>query len=120
MTLAPYWASLAIVGWTARIRPSSVMVVPSSGTLRSARTKTRLPATPSAVRSSIVFIRSDSVALVSHGSGPVRRIIASYEPRPHISVPEGAGNAAGGPGITSADDQSWPPTKVVRSTRRLE
>jgi hypothetical protein len=23
MTLAPYWASLAIVGWTARIRPSS-------------------------------------------------------------------------------------------------
>jgi hypothetical protein len=46
------------------MRPSSVMVVPSSGTLRSARTKTRLPATPSERSSSIVFIRAPWLELV--------------------------------------------------------
>lgn len=55
-TLAPASARALTVGSTARIRPSSVMVPPSSGTLRSARTKTRLPATPSVRSSSIVFI----------------------------------------------------------------
>src|SRR4051794_38381765 len=42
-TRAPASRSRWIVGTDARIRPSSVMVVPSSGTLRSLRTSTRLP-----------------------------------------------------------------------------
>ena len=43
-TLAPRPASAVIVGRLALIRPSSVIVVPSSGTLRSARSSTLLPA----------------------------------------------------------------------------
>lgn len=58
ITRAPASASALTVGTTARMRPSSVMVVPSSGTFRSARTKTRLPATPSESSSSIVFKRA--------------------------------------------------------------
>ena len=54
--LAPGPASPAIVGTLARMRPSSVMTPSSSGTFRSARTSTRLPATCPSARSSIVFI----------------------------------------------------------------
>ena len=43
MTRAPAAASEEMVGTEARMRPSSVIVVPSSGTLRSERTSTRLP-----------------------------------------------------------------------------
>ena len=43
MTLAPSSRRVLMVGRAALIRPSSVMVVPSSGTLKSARTRTRLP-----------------------------------------------------------------------------
>ena len=43
MTLAPSSRSAVIVGSAALIRPSSVIVVPSSGTLKSARIRTRLP-----------------------------------------------------------------------------
>ena len=46
-TRAPASASRRMVGTLARMRPSSVMRDPSSGTLRSDRTSTRLPATPS-------------------------------------------------------------------------
>ena len=42
-TRAPASASFRMVGTLARIRPSSVIVVPSSGTFRSERTRTRLP-----------------------------------------------------------------------------
>src|SRR5690625_2673693 len=42
-TRAPASTSRVRVGRAARIRPSSVIVEPSSGTLRSARTSTRLP-----------------------------------------------------------------------------
>src|SRR5699024_10478875 len=42
-TRAPTSTSRVIVGSEARIRPSSVMVSPSRGTLRSERTRTRLP-----------------------------------------------------------------------------
>ena len=52
-TRAPRSASSAIVGALARIRPSSVMVEPSSGTLRSERTRTRFPRR--SPRSSTVF-----------------------------------------------------------------
>ena len=44
-TRAPASASSLIVGTLARIRPSSVIRAPSSGTLRSERTRTRLPRT---------------------------------------------------------------------------
>ena len=44
-TLAPASESSRIVGTLARIRPSSVIRLPSSGTLRSDRTSTRLPCT---------------------------------------------------------------------------
>src|SRR5215211_1296977 len=43
MTLAPPSRSWFSVGSDARIRPSSVMVSPTSGTLRSQRISTRLP-----------------------------------------------------------------------------
>jgi hypothetical protein len=43
MTRAPASARALMVGTEARMRPSSVIVVPSSGTLRSERTRTRLP-----------------------------------------------------------------------------
>src|SRR5690625_2300372 len=43
ITLAPPSSSVVMVGRAARMRPSSVMVVPSSGTLKSERTRTRLP-----------------------------------------------------------------------------
>src|SRR5690606_6606032 len=56
-TRAPASASACSVGATARMRPSSVMVLPSRGTLRSARTSTRRPETPSFRSSSSVFIR---------------------------------------------------------------
>ena len=42
-TRAPASASRRMVGTLARIRPSSVIVLPSSGTFRSDRTSTRLP-----------------------------------------------------------------------------
>lgn len=57
ITRAPASDRALTVGTTARMRPSSVIVVPDSGTLRSARTKTRLPATPSERSSSIVFMQ---------------------------------------------------------------
>src|SRR5512133_4036292 len=44
MILAPLSRSALRVGSEARIRPSSVIVCPSSGTLRSQRMSTRLPA----------------------------------------------------------------------------
>src|SRR4026208_2199549 len=44
MILAPLSRSSLRVGNEARIRPSSVIVCPSSGTLRSQRISTRLPA----------------------------------------------------------------------------
>src|SRR5215469_17234815 len=44
-TLAPRSRSLLMVGRLARMRPSSVIVAPSSGTLRSARSSTTRPAT---------------------------------------------------------------------------
>ena len=44
-----------IVGTLARIRPSSVIVVPSSGTFRSERTRTRLPATSPSVVEYVVI-----------------------------------------------------------------
>src|ERR1700729_2750274 len=47
MTLAPRSASFVIVGRLALTRPSSVILVPSSGTLRSARSSTPRPATSS-------------------------------------------------------------------------
>ena len=55
-TRAPAAVSASMVGTDARTRPSSVMRSPSSGTLRSARSSTRRPVTPSASRSSSVFI----------------------------------------------------------------
>ena len=55
MTRAPASASSEMVGTEARMRPSSVIVVPSSGTLRSERTSTRLPRrSPSEARSPMV------------------------------------------------------------------
>src|SRR5688572_33022313 len=45
MTLAPAWMSSMMVGIAARIRESSVTLPSASGTLKSTRTKTRLPAT---------------------------------------------------------------------------
>src|SRR5699024_963979 len=53
---APVSLSFLRVGSEARIRPSSVMTLPSKGTFRSARTKTRLPRR--FPKSSIVFIKS--------------------------------------------------------------
>jgi len=43
MTAAPAERSFSMVGTEARTRPSSVIVVPSSGTFRSARSSTFLP-----------------------------------------------------------------------------
>ena len=55
MTRAPASARLEMVGTEARMRPSSVIVVPSSGTLRSDRTSTRLPRrSPREARSAMV------------------------------------------------------------------
>ena len=54
-TRAPAASSAWSVGRAARTRPSSVMVVPSSGTLKSERTSTRLPRR--SPRSSMVFMR---------------------------------------------------------------
>ena len=45
MTDAPAWRSATMVGIEARIRESSVTRPSASGTLKSTRTKTRLPAT---------------------------------------------------------------------------
>src|SRR6476660_323310 len=54
-TVAPASARASIAGTDALMRPSSVIVWPSSGTLRSARTSTRLPRrSPSARRSARV------------------------------------------------------------------
>ena len=55
VTRAPASRSALSVGRTARMRPSSVISSPSSGTFRSARRSTRRPATPSLRRSSSVF-----------------------------------------------------------------
>ncbi len=58
-TRAPASASSRMVGTLARIRPSSVIAwrVPSSGTLRSERTRTRLPPTSPRVASSPPTVR---------------------------------------------------------------
>src|SRR5699024_4476766 len=63
-TRAPASTSRRMVGSAARIRPSSVMRVPSNGTFRSERSNTQRPATPSVSRSSrfFVVIRSGDLA----------------------------------------------------------
>lgn len=54
-TLAPLSIRYLIVGTDARMRVSSVIVLPSSGTLRSQRTSTRLPLSSASVRSPTDF-----------------------------------------------------------------
>src|ERR1700690_2058930 len=60
MTIAPWESSDLIVGSAATIRLSSVILPSSSGTLKSTRTKTRLPA---ASRSRIVSLFIDTSSL---------------------------------------------------------
>ena len=60
MTFAPDWTSVRIVGIAARMRESSVTRPSASGTLKSTRTKTRLPATSA---SRIVSLSMTSVLL---------------------------------------------------------
>ena len=95
-TRAPASSRVRIVGTLARIRPSSVIRSPSSGTLRSERTSTRLPRR--SPRSSSCFI------------GLLRRIRL----RPDRSERTGRRR------IGFARGQSEAPTSVTRSTRRLE
>src|SRR3954452_16584958 len=61
-TRAPASERVRMVGTLARIRPSSVMVLPSRGTFRSERTRIRLPATSP----------SESNSPISEGSTDVR------------------------------------------------
>src|SRR5699024_1933749 len=62
ITFAPASVSRFSVGSAARMRPSSVMVVPSRGTLKSERTRTRLPRR--SPRSSMVFMCKSSLVLL--------------------------------------------------------
>src|SRR5690606_37727732 len=69
MTFAPLPARARMVGSDARMRPSSVIVSPSSGTLRSARTRTRRPLTSrsSSLRNSVPFVAlSDDLQVRAH------------------------------------------------------
>src|SRR5580704_10971035 len=66
--LAPRPRSLVIVGRLARIRPSSVILVPSSGVFRSARSSTVLPSTS---RSSIPRTAPPSAAAGQPGAHQV-------------------------------------------------
>src|SRR6478735_222131 len=88
ITFAPASVSFFSVGSAARMRPSSVMVVPSSGTLKSERTRTRLPRR--SPRESMVFMRSPTVLSPSCGTP------AGNRPGPHMRTsacasPGGAG-----------------------------
>lgn len=59
-----------MVGTDARMRVSSVMVLPSSGTLRSQRTRTRLPAMSAGLRSLMDFlVVAAAVAMRTVGTG---------------------------------------------------
>src|SRR5664279_5050198 len=71
MTIAPWDSSDLIVGNAATIRLSSVILPSSSGTLKSTRTKTRLPA---ASRSRIVslFIVTSALAAGDRDGRPLR------------------------------------------------
>src|SRR5690606_40302910 len=66
---------------TARMRPSSVMFLPSRGTLRSARTSTRRPLTPSFRSSSSVFIRlgADQLDEVHQAVGEAPLVVVPAE-----------------------------------------
>src|ERR1700684_2879769 len=77
--LAPRPRSLVMVGRLARIRPSSVILVPSSGVFRSARSSTVLPSTS---RSSIPRTAPPSAAAGQPGAP--HRCAASGEP---VGVP---------------------------------
>ena len=86
MTLAPAWTSARIVGIAARMRESSVTLPSASGTLKSTRTNTRLPATSA---SRIVSFSMRSVLLGGDvpPAGDRRRAVAGVvgrvrRPRP--------------------------------------
>src|SRR5688572_17284497 len=64
MTLAPAWTNATIVGMEARIRESSWTLPSASGTLKSTRTKTRLPATSA---SRIVSLSMTAIRARSNG-----------------------------------------------------
>ena len=70
MTFAPWVRRWRIVGRAARIRESSVTLPSSRGTLKSTRTKTRLPATST---SRIVSL-SMSVLSVSLGGAAIGEV----------------------------------------------
>ncbi len=76
-TRAPASTSRVRVGSAARMRPSSVIVVPSSGTLRSARTSTRLPR--SSPSESMVF--STVVLLQGFDRGTPERPVGTGDER---------------------------------------
>src|SRR5664280_1718531 len=80
MTMAPWARSALIVGRAATIRLSSVILPSARGTLKSTRTKTRLPA---ASRSRMVSLFILTSGLAEAGLGPM----ASHGQRPWLEPP---------------------------------
>ena len=119
-TRAPASTSRVRVGSAARMRPSSVIVVPSSGTFRSARTSTRLPrSSPSESRvfSTMVLL---GVLAPAPGGGAGGRSTSGAR---RASAPAGGVRRAPGRSGSSAGrrrDQRDLPTRAASSTRRLE
>src|SRR5262245_612270 len=98
-----------MVGTLARTRPSSVIVLPSSGTFRSERTRTRLPRT--SPRASSVEVTSERAAdqgrQVDQAVGVAPLVVVPADDLHLVAVRQGAAGvdgAGGGPGHDVAAD----------------
>ena len=111
-------ASLVMVGTAARIRPSSVMVVAVERDVQVGADEHPLARhalgdefVDRLHASGLLGLQTTECGSRHAGQGPAGRVVAPGEPC-HGAARAGAAPAGSG--------QSWPPTKIVRSTRRLE